>query len=51
MVVGLVIAGVGVGIAKSVVYIHFPGSDYVLDYIGYGFHGLGLVPFIEHLAD
>lgn len=47
MIVGVVVMAVGVGIAKSVEYIHLPGSHFAFDMVGYAVHGLGLTPFVE----
>lgn len=47
--VGVVIMSMGVGITKAVfifdpAFIHFIG-----DVLGYGFHGIGAIPFVEYL--
>lgn len=47
MLAGVFVMVVGVAIAKSVEFFHFPGAHFALDLVGYGVHGLGLTPFIE----
>jgi hypothetical protein len=51
MVGGVILMAVGVAIAKSVEYLHFPGSHFTLDLIGYAVHGLGATPFIERAIE
>ena len=47
MLAGIILMFLGVGIAKSHVFIH--GAEFLLDLIGYAVHGIGAAPFIERL--
>lgn len=47
MVVGAVIMVIGVGTVKLVEALHLPGLHFTADIIGYGLHGMGLIPFVE----
>jgi hypothetical protein len=51
MAAGVVVMAVGVACAKF--FGHMPSSTvaFIGDAVGYGLHGLGLTPFIEHLAE
>lgn len=52
MIAGAGIMAVGVTLAQVVSeLVHFPGAHFIFDMVGYGVHGLGLVPFIEHALD
>jgi hypothetical protein len=51
MLSGLAIMGVGVSIAKSGHYFHTDVIIYLVDLVGYGVHGIGLVPFVEHILE
>lgn len=48
---GVVIMAVGVTLAKTVGHIPHWLIGGIGDAVGYGLHGLGLVPFIDHLAE
>ncbi len=48
---GMIVMVIGVTVAKSCANIHFLNLHFIADLIGYGIHGLGLTPFIEHLAE
>jgi len=49
MVCGLVVMGVGVGIAKSAGFFESHAIHFTLDMVGYAVHGLGCTPYIELL--
>lgn len=51
MVAGVVVMGIGVAIAKSGGEIHLFMIHYVADMVGYLVHGIGCLPFVEHLLD
>lgn len=51
MLVGAIVMGVGVVIAKSAGHHELQLIAYVGDVIGYGVHGLGLTPYIEYIID
>lgn len=47
--VGVVIMSMGVGLTK-VVFIFEPALiHFIGDVLGYGFHGIGAIPFVEYL--
>lgn len=50
MVCGVVVMGTGVGIAKASHFVD-PVAGFFLDAVGYLIHGMGAMPFIEHLLN
>lgn len=51
MIVGSIVMVVGVLIAKCAGGVHIFAFEVCIDLVGYGIHGLGLTPFIEHLLE
>ena len=51
MLVGAVVMGTGVMIAKYTGHSEYEVVAYVGDAVGYGVHGLGLTPFVEFLLE
>lgn len=51
MMVGTVVMGTGVLIAKYTGHSEYEVIAYLGDAVGYGIHGLGLTPFLEFLME
>lgn len=51
MIAGILLMIVGVGVAQGGHVVEIHAVAYVADLFGYAFHGIGLVPFIEHGAE
>lgn len=48
-IVGIFIMIFGVGLTKIYYLVHFESLNFLADIVGYGFHGLGLIPFIKSI--
>ncbi len=51
MVVGFIVAAGGVYLAKYTGHFESELVHYLGDGVGYGLHGMGLVPFIEYITE
>ena len=50
-VIGVIAMATGVCIAKSGELFHFEIMQYACDLVGYGIHGIGVTPILEHLIE
>ena len=48
-VTGTVIMSIGVGVTKAVFIFDLGAIHFIGDVIGYGLHGIGAIPFAEHV--
>lgn len=48
---GIIVMIIGVAIAKGTAHIDITIIHYLGDVLGYGFHGIGLTPVIEHFIE
>ncbi len=51
MATGVFVMAVGVTIAKTMGHGPYILVSFLADAIGYGLHGIGLVPFVDHLVE
>ena len=49
-VTGVVIMAIGVGVTKVAYVVDFGFVHGLADLVGYGIHGIGAIPFVEHLT-
>lgn len=48
---GIVIMCVGVGFTKAAFLVDISFIHGVADVVGYGIHGIGAIPFVEHIIN
>ncbi len=51
MATGVFVMAVGVTIAKTMGHGPYFLFSFIADAIGYGLHGVGLIPFVDHLVE
>lgn len=51
MATGVFVMAVGVTIAKTLGHGPYMLASFLADAVGYGLHGVGLIPFVDHLVE